>query len=76
MSVNDEKPEIISFCDDLVEDLVHVEPEIVEDQNDVDLPTNDLNQTFASKWPLEPCLDMVFNDLKDAYACYNLYARF
>ena len=43
MSVSNEEPEIISLCDDLVEDLVHVEPEIVEDQNDVDLPTNDLN---------------------------------
>ena len=41
MSVSNEEPEIISLCDDLVEDLVDVEPEIVE--NDVDLPTNDLN---------------------------------
>ncbi|KAF3949605.1 hypothetical protein CMV_024548 [Castanea mollissima] len=65
----------VQCCDDLVEDLVHVEPEIVEDQNDVDLPTNDLNQSFASKWPLEPCLDMVFDDSEDAHACYNAYAR-
>ena len=49
MSVSNEEPEIISLCDDLVEDLVHIEPEIVENQNDVDLPTNDLNQSFASK---------------------------
>ena len=75
MSVSNEELEIISLCDDLVEDSVHVELEIVEDQNDVDLPTNDLNQSFASKWPLEPCLDMVFNDSKDAQACYNAYAR-
>ena len=40
---SDKEPKIISLCDDLVEDLVDVEPEIVEDQNDVDLPTNDLN---------------------------------
>ena len=49
MSVSNEELEIISLCDDLVEDSVHVELEIVEDQNDVDLPTNDLNQSFASK---------------------------
>uniref|UniRef100_A0A7N2R804 CCHC-type domain-containing protein n=1 Tax=Quercus lobata TaxID=97700 RepID=A0A7N2R804_QUELO len=75
MSVSNEEPEIISLCDDLVEDLVHVEPKIVENQNNVDLPMNDLNQSFASKWPLEPCLDMVFNDLEDAHACYKAYAR-
>ena len=75
MSVSNEEPEIISLCEDLVEDLVHAEPEIVENQNDVDLPTNDLNQSFASKWPLEPCLDMVFNDSEDAHACYKAYAR-
>ncbi|KAF3966213.1 hypothetical protein CMV_009668 [Castanea mollissima] len=71
MSANNEEPKIISLCDDLVED----EPEIVEDQNNLGLPKNDLNQSFASKWLLEPCLDMVFNDSKDAYACYNAYAR-
>ena len=54
---------------------MYVEPEIVEDQDDVGLPKNDLNQYFASKWPLEPCLDMVFSDSKDAHACYNAYAR-
>ena len=69
MNVNDEEPKIISFCDDLVEDLVYVEPEIVEDQNDVDLPKNDLNQSFASIWPLEPCSDMAFDNSKDARSC-------
>ena len=75
MNVNNEEPKIISLCDDLVEDIVYVEPEIVEDQDDLGLPKNDLNQSFASKWPSEPCLDMVFNDSKDAHACYNAYAR-
>ncbi|KAK7826760.1 hypothetical protein CFP56_031732 [Quercus suber] len=75
MSVSNEEPEIISLCDDLVEDLMHVESKIVEDHNDVDLPTNDLNQSFASKWPLEPCLDMIFNDIEDVCACYKAYAR-
>ena len=75
MSANNEEPKIISLCDDLVENIVYVEPKIVEDRDDVDLPKNDLNQSFASKWPLEPCLDMVFDDSKDAYACYNAYSR-
>ena len=75
MSANNEEPKIISLCDDLVEDIVYVELEIVEDRDDVSLPKNDLNQYFASKWPLEPCLDMVFNDSKDAHACYNACAR-
>ena len=69
MNVNDKEPKIISLCDDLVEDLVYVEPEIVEDQNDVDLPKNDLNQSFASIWPLEPCPDMAFDNSKDARSC-------
>ena len=69
MNVNDKEPKIISLCDELVEDLVYVEPEIVEDQNDVDLPKNDLNQSFASIWPLEPCPDMAFDNSKDARSC-------
>ncbi|KAK7852579.1 hypothetical protein CFP56_038569 [Quercus suber] len=69
MNVNNEELKIISLCDDLVEDLVYAEPEIVEGQNDVDLPKNDLNQSFASIWPLEPCLDMAFNNSKDASSC-------
>ena len=69
MNVNNEEPKIISLCDDLVEDLVYDEPEIVEYQNDVDLRKNDLNQSFASIWPLEPCLDMAFDNSKDARSC-------
>ena len=45
MSVSNEELEIISLCDELVEDLVHVEPKLVQDQNDVDLPMNDSNQS-------------------------------
>ena len=67
--MNNEEPKIISHCGDLVQDLVYVEPDIVEDQNNVDLPKNDLNQSFASIWPLEPCLDMAFNNSKDASSC-------
>ena len=69
MNVNNEEPKIISLCDDLVEDLVYDEPEIVEDQNDVDLRKNDLNQSFASIWPLEPCPDMAFDNSKNARSC-------
>ena len=43
MSANNEEPKIISLCDDLVEDIVYVELEIVEDQDNVGLPKNDLN---------------------------------
>jgi hypothetical protein len=44
MSANNREPEIISLCDDMVEDLANVEPEIVEDESDVDLSMNDLNK--------------------------------
>jgi hypothetical protein len=40
---------------------------------------NDLKQPIASiasfNGPKEPCLDMEFDELKDARACYNAYAR-
>lgn len=51
------------------------EPEIVEDQNDVELGLNDLNKPPVCDGPLEPCLGMEFEDVEDARACYNAYAR-
>ena len=51
------------------------ESEINEDQNDVDMLLNDSNQHFACNRHLEPCLNMVFDKLEDAKACYNAYAR-
>ncbi|KAF3962494.1 hypothetical protein CMV_012993 [Castanea mollissima] len=70
MSVSNEEPKTISLYD-MVED----ESEINEDQNDVDLLLNDSNQAFACNMNLEPCLNMVFDKLGDAKACYNVYAR-
>ena len=43
MSVNNKEPETISLCD-MVDDLVHDESEINEDQNNVDLSLDDSNQ--------------------------------
>lgn len=78
MSKNSEELEIISSSDDFIEDL-NAEPEMVEDQNDINLPKNDLEQPtvrFSSyNGPLEPCIGMEFDELEDAGACYNAYAR-
>ncbi|KAK7838082.1 protein far1-related sequence 5 [Quercus suber] len=70
MSTSNEEPETISLYD-MVED----ESEINEDQNYVDLSLNVLNQPFACNRHLEPCLNVVFDKLDDAKACYNVYAR-
>ncbi|XP_065618500.1 protein FAR1-RELATED SEQUENCE 5-like [Quercus suber] len=70
MSASNEEPETISLYD-----MVDDELEINEDQNDVDLSLNDSNQPFACNRHLEPCLNMVFDKLEDAKACYNAYAR-
>ena len=70
MSTSNEDPETISLYNIMVDD----ESEINEDQNDVDLSLNDSNQPFACNRHLEPCLNMVFDRLEDAKACYNAYA--
>ncbi|XP_030958552.1 protein FAR1-RELATED SEQUENCE 5-like [Quercus lobata] len=70
MSASNEEPETISLYD-----MVDDESEINEDQNDVDLSLNDSNQPFACNRHLEPCLNMVFDKLEDAKACFNAYAR-
>ena len=70
MSASNEEPETISLYD-MVDDA----SEINEDQNDVDLSLNESNQYFACNRHLEPCLNMVFDKLEDAKACYNAYAR-
>ena len=81
MSANNREPEIISqiisLCDDMVEDLAHVEPEIVEDEKDVqlDLSMNDLNKPSPYNGPLEPSLGMEFDDVEDARKCFNAHAR-
>ena len=75
MSANNREPEIISLCNDMVEDLAHVEPEILEDESDVDLSMNDLNKASAYNGPLEPSLGMEFDDVGDACTCFIAYAR-
>ena len=74
MSVNNKEPKTISLCD-MVDDLVHDESEINEDQNNVDLSLDDSNQPFACNRLSEPHLDMVFENLEAAHAYYNAYAR-
>jgi hypothetical protein len=46
MSTNSEELEIISCCDDFIEDL-HADDEMIEDQNDINFE-NDLKQPTAS----------------------------
>ena len=43
MSANNKEPETISLCD-IVDDLLHDESEINEDQNNVDLSLDGSNQ--------------------------------
>ena len=74
MSVNNKEPETISLPD-MVDDFVHDESEINEDQNNVDLSLDDSNQPFACNRHSEPHLDMVFENLEAARAYYNAYAR-
>ena len=62
MSASNKEPKTISLYD-MVENLVHDESEINEDQNNVDLSLNDSNQPFACNRHLEPCLDMIFDKL-------------
>ncbi|KAF3952277.1 hypothetical protein CMV_022150 [Castanea mollissima] len=57
MSANNKEPETVSLCD-MVDDLVHDESEINEDQNNVDLSLDDSNQPFACNRHSEPHLDM------------------
>ena len=74
MSANNKELETISLCD-MVDDLVHDESEINEDQNNVDLSLDDSNQPFACNRHSEPYLNMVFENLEVARAYYNAYAR-
>jgi hypothetical protein len=50
----------------------HAENEMVEDQNDLKQPIVRLS---SCNGPTEPCLSMKFDELEDAHACYNAYAR-
>ncbi|XP_059461898.1 protein FAR1-RELATED SEQUENCE 5-like [Corylus avellana] len=71
MSINVEELAKSSCCDDFIEDE-HVDKEMIKDQNDFKQPI----ASFASyNGPKEPCLDMEFDELEDAHACYNAYAR-
>jgi hypothetical protein len=45
---------------------------MVEDQNDLKQPIVRLS---SCNGPTEPCLSMKFDELEDAHACYNAYAR-
>ena len=74
MSVNNKEPETISLSN-MVDDLVHDESKINEDQNNVDLSLDDSNQPFACNRHSEPHLDMVFENLEAVCAYYNAYAR-
>ena len=74
MSASKKELETISLYD-MVDDLVHDESEINEDQNNVDLSMNDSNQPFACDRHSEPRLDMVFDNLEVTRAYYNAYAR-
>jgi len=56
---------------EMVEDR-HAENEMVEDQNDLKQPIVRLS---SFNGPREPCLSMEFDELEDAHACYNAYAR-
>jgi hypothetical protein len=53
---------------------------MVEDQNDIKLPRNDLKQPTLGFcfWiyigPLEPFFDLDFNELEDTHTCSNAYA--
>lgn len=46
MNKNGEELEIISCCDDSIEDL-NAEPGMVEDQNEINLPKNDMKQPIV-----------------------------
>jgi hypothetical protein len=63
MSTNSKEFKIISCGDEIIEDE-HV---VVEDQINLKQPL------YNS--PVEPCLGMEFDELEDAHACYNAYAR-
>jgi hypothetical protein len=71
--------EQINSCgDEFIEDL-HLDDEIIEDQNDINLLGNDLKQSTANfssyNGHLEPCLGLEFDEVEDARICYNAYAR-
>jgi hypothetical protein len=63
MSTNSKEFEIISCGDEITKDE-HV---VVEDQITLKQP--------LCNGPVEPCLGMEFDELEDAHACYNAYAR-
>jgi hypothetical protein len=71
MSTNIEELDKISFCDDFVEDG-HVDNEMIKYQNDLKLPIANI---ASFNGPKEPYLYMEFDELEDARAYYNVYAR-
>ena len=73
MSANNKEPETISLCV-MVDDLVHDELEINEDQNN-DFSLDDSHQPFACNWHSKPHLDMVFDNLEAARATKRLYMQ-
>jgi hypothetical protein len=71
MSTNSKEFEIISCGNENIEDE-HADNVMVEDQRNLKQP--------AARFSLfnghvEPCLGMEFDELEDAHACYNAYAR-
>ena len=62
-----------------IEYLHDVDDEMIEDQNDINLLCNDLKQPNPSlslyNGPFEPCIGLEFDEVEDARAYYNAYAR-
>ena len=86
LDLNNKNQEIKScskktYIDDFlsIEDLHDVDDEIIEDQNDINLVCNDLKQPNPSlslyNGPFEPCIGLEFDEVEDAHAYYNAYAR-
>jgi hypothetical protein len=71
MNINSKELEIIACGDEIIEDG-HVDNVMAEDQCDLK------QSTVHFSWcngPTEPYINMEFDELEDAYACYNAYSR-
>jgi hypothetical protein len=71
MSATCEELEIISCCEDFIENG-HVDNRTVEDQNDLKQP---IVNSSSYNDPMEPCFSIEFDELEDVHTCYNVYAR-
>ena len=71
MNANSKELEIISCGDKIIEDG-HVDNVMAKDQCDL---KQSITHFSWCNGPTEPCLNMKFDELEDAYACYNAYSR-